>query len=72
MIAGHALPEFTASYAPDDVAIARALLDAAGPSRERLASIEASARDLIAAIRGAGGGFGGVEEMLREYALSTR
>jgi len=63
---------FDAPYAPDDAAIARTLLDAAAPSEHHLAAIEASARDLIAAIRGAGGGFGGVEEMLREYALSTR
>ena len=66
------IPIFDAPYAPDDVTIARTLLDAAGPSQPRMASIAARARDLITAIRSAGGGFGGVEEMLREYALSTR
>ena len=67
-----ALPQFDAPYAPDDVAIARTLLDAAGPSQSHLAVVETRARDLITAIRAHGGGFGGVEEMLREYALSTR
>ena len=69
MNAPQSLPEFRASYAPDDAAIARVLLDAAGPSEQHLAAIEARARDLITAIRAHGGGF---EEMLREYALSTR
>jgi RHH-type proline utilization regulon transcriptional repressor/proline dehydrogenase/delta 1-pyrroline-5-carboxylate dehydrogenase len=66
------LPQFQAPYAPDDVAIARRLLAAVPATDAREAAIERRARDLIEAIRRAGGGFGGVEEMLREYALSTR
>ncbi len=66
------VPRFDAAYAPDDVSLARTLLEAAGPSQPRIAAIEARARDLITAIRGTSSGFGGVEEMLREYALSTR
>ncbi len=66
------MPEFDAPYAPDDVALVRALLDEAAPAQARMAAVEAKARDLIGAIRAHGGGFGGVEEMLREYALSTR
>jgi RHH-type proline utilization regulon transcriptional repressor/proline dehydrogenase/delta 1-pyrroline-5-carboxylate dehydrogenase len=66
------LPQFQAAYAPDDIAIARRLLAAVPASDAREAAIERRARDLIEAIRRAGGGFGGVEEMLREYALSTR
>jgi RHH-type proline utilization regulon transcriptional repressor/proline dehydrogenase/delta 1-pyrroline-5-carboxylate dehydrogenase len=65
-------PQFRAPYAPDDVAIARALLAAPAMPPVREAAIESRARDLIGAIRSAGGGFGGVEEMLREYSLSTR
>ncbi|WP_088348086.1 MULTISPECIES: bifunctional proline dehydrogenase/L-glutamate gamma-semialdehyde dehydrogenase PutA [Rhodomicrobium] len=65
-------PSFVSAYAPDDVAIARRLLGAASTSPEGEAAIKARARDFIAAIRAGGGGFGGVEEMLREYALSTR
>ena len=63
---------FDAAYAPDDVAIARTLLGASVPGQLGMAAVESRARDLITAIRAHGGGFGGVEEMLREYALSTR
>jgi RHH-type proline utilization regulon transcriptional repressor/proline dehydrogenase/delta 1-pyrroline-5-carboxylate dehydrogenase len=66
------LPQFQAPYAPDDIAIARRLMAAVPSADAREAAIEKRARDLIEAIRRAGGGFGGVEEMLREYALSTR
>jgi RHH-type proline utilization regulon transcriptional repressor/proline dehydrogenase/delta 1-pyrroline-5-carboxylate dehydrogenase len=34
--------------------------------------VDATATRLIEAIRAAGGGFGGVEDMLREYSLSTK
>ncbi|NJM35290.1 MAG: bifunctional proline dehydrogenase/L-glutamate gamma-semialdehyde dehydrogenase PutA [Rhodomicrobium sp.] len=63
---------FNADYAPDDVEIARSLMAKAGVSRHNEAAVEARARDLIEAIRASGGGFGGVEEMLQEYSLSTR
>jgi RHH-type proline utilization regulon transcriptional repressor/proline dehydrogenase/delta 1-pyrroline-5-carboxylate dehydrogenase len=66
------MPEFEASYTPDDVLIARGLLDTLRRPAGRDGAIVSLARDLIAAIRASGGGFGGVEEMLREYALSTR
>ncbi len=66
------LPQFGAPYAPDDVAAACVLLDGMPIPPERIAAIETRARDLIEAIRAHGGGFGGVEEMLREYSLSTR
>ncbi len=65
------LPDFTAPYAGDDVAIARGLLRSVGGASGEAAATE-RARDLIGAIRAHGGGFGGVEEMLREYSLSTR
>ncbi len=63
---------FAAPYAEDDAAIAERLLADAGLSPEREARVDAEARALIGAIRAEAGGFGGVEEMLREYALSTK
>jgi RHH-type proline utilization regulon transcriptional repressor/proline dehydrogenase/delta 1-pyrroline-5-carboxylate dehydrogenase len=66
------LPVFSAPFAEDDSAIARRLLPASRlePARER--RVDETASRLIGAIRGKGGGLGGVEEMLREYALSTK
>jgi RHH-type proline utilization regulon transcriptional repressor/proline dehydrogenase/delta 1-pyrroline-5-carboxylate dehydrogenase len=72
MSTSHALPKFNAPYAPDDTAMARRLLSAAPAAPKVEAAIEDRARDLIEAIRAGGGGFGGVEEMLHEYSLSTR
>ncbi|HYY83578.1 MAG TPA: proline dehydrogenase family protein, partial [Beijerinckiaceae bacterium] len=67
-----ALPIFGAPYAEDDVVLARRLMAGAalGPERER--RVDATARPLVEAIRSPGGGLGGVEDMLREYALSTK
>src|SRR5215211_9300816 len=67
-----ALPIFGAPYAEDDVVLARRLMAGAalGPERER--RVDATARPLVEAIRSPGGGLGGVEDMLREYGLSTK
>ena len=65
-------PPFRAPFAPADETIARALLDKATLSPEREARIDVEATSLIEAIRAKTGGFGGVEELLREYSLSTR
>jgi RHH-type transcriptional regulator, proline utilization regulon repressor / proline dehydrogenase / delta 1-pyrroline-5-carboxylate dehydrogenase len=65
-------PHFTAPYAEDDVAIAHRLLPDATLASEREARIDKTARDLIRTIRAAGGGLGGVEELLQEYSLSTQ
>ena len=65
-------PPFRAPYAPADEAIARDLLAQATLSPEREARIDAEATQLIEAIRAKTSGFGGVEELLREYSLSTR
>src|SRR4051795_1866509 len=77
---GHAMPNipppFSAAYAPDDADIAARLLPSAhlGPPQE--ARIDRTATRLIEAIRKRddrlGGGLGGVEDMLREFALSTK
>jgi RHH-type proline utilization regulon transcriptional repressor/proline dehydrogenase/delta 1-pyrroline-5-carboxylate dehydrogenase len=63
---------FHAPYAEDDRRIAERLLARAhlAPAREK--RVDEQARRLIGAIRADRGGLGGVEEMLREYALSTR
>lgn len=66
------LAEFTAAYAPDDAALAAELLTTATLPPDREAQIDAIATDLISAIRGSEHGLGGVEAMLREFALSTK
>ena len=66
------LPPFSAPYAPDDRAIAAHLLKAAGLSAEQDARIDRTARRLIDAIRASDDRLGGVEDMLREFALSTK
>ena len=70
--AAAAIPAFAAPYAPDDAALIRAFiaetrLDAAAEQR-----IDRRATGLITAIRGSAGGIGGLEDFLREFALSTR
>ncbi len=66
------LPPFTALYAPDDGAMAARLVETAGLSAERENAIDRTATRLIEAIRGHDDRLGGVEDMLREFALSTR
>jgi RHH-type proline utilization regulon transcriptional repressor/proline dehydrogenase/delta 1-pyrroline-5-carboxylate dehydrogenase len=66
------LPAFTAPYAPDDIAIATQLLGASRLSSDRETRIDRTATRLIEAIRANDDRFGGVEDMLREFALSTK
>jgi RHH-type proline utilization regulon transcriptional repressor/proline dehydrogenase/delta 1-pyrroline-5-carboxylate dehydrogenase len=63
---------FNPPYAEDDGTIAARLLAGSRLSPEREGRIDHRATRLIEAIRARGGGLGGVEEMLREYALSTK
>jgi RHH-type proline utilization regulon transcriptional repressor/proline dehydrogenase/delta 1-pyrroline-5-carboxylate dehydrogenase len=65
-------PPFAAPYAPDDRVIATRLLGAAGLGAEQEQRIDRTARRLIEAIRANDDPLGGVEDMLREFALSTR
>src|SRR6195952_4998185 len=65
-------PQFTAPYAPDDGGIASRLLATARLSPEQDARIDRTARRLIGAIRAADDRLGGIEDMLREFALSTK
>jgi RHH-type proline utilization regulon transcriptional repressor/proline dehydrogenase/delta 1-pyrroline-5-carboxylate dehydrogenase len=66
------LPPFTAPYAPDDDLIAARLLETARPDAAQEARIDRTATRLIEAIRATGDRLGGVEDMLREFALSTK
>ncbi|MBY0298313.1 MAG: bifunctional proline dehydrogenase/L-glutamate gamma-semialdehyde dehydrogenase PutA [Methylobacterium sp.] len=66
------LPRFASPYAPDDADLARRFLSGAALGPEREARVDALARDLVAAIRAENGRLGGVEALLREYALSTK
>ena len=63
---------FRADYAPADELVAERLLAGSRLDAASEAAIDAQASRLIAAIRGRSGGFGGIDEILREYALSTR
>ena len=67
-----ALPPFEAAYAPDDALMAARLLEAGALSREQDARIDRTATRLIGAIRTNDDRLGGVEDMLREFALSTK
>ena len=71
---------FRAEFAPADEKLAQTLLAGARLSPECEARIDATASRMIASIRGKGhgkggrlgAGFGGIDEVLREYSLSTR
>src|SRR4051812_49539336 len=66
------MPQFTAPYAPDDSDLAARLLVTARLAPDREARIDRTARRLIGAIRTRDDRLGGVEDMLREFALSTK
>ena len=63
---------FNAPFAPDDLDLAQDLLSATRLDRTASEAVRGRARGLIEAIRSADRGLGGVEDFLREYALSTR
>ncbi|MBR1160368.1 bifunctional proline dehydrogenase/L-glutamate gamma-semialdehyde dehydrogenase PutA [Bradyrhizobium elkanii] len=63
---------FSAPYAPDDAAIAARLRQDAKLGAEAEAQIDRTATRLIEAIRANDDPLGGVEDMLREFALSTK
>ena len=67
------MPRFHASAdATDDITIAGRLLQRARLAPAREARIDETAEGLIGAIRGHATGVGGVEDLLREFALSSR
>ncbi|MGY2808581.1 bifunctional proline dehydrogenase/L-glutamate gamma-semialdehyde dehydrogenase PutA [Bradyrhizobium sp. USDA 4506] len=65
-------PPFSAPYAPDDAAIAARLRQDARIGAEAETRIDRAATRLIEAIRANDDPLGGVEDMLREFALSTK
>ncbi|CAN7441653.1 bifunctional proline dehydrogenase/L-glutamate gamma-semialdehyde dehydrogenase PutA [Bosea sp. LjRoot90] len=65
-------PVFHAPYAEDDAAIAGHLLSGGRRDPAAKARIDARATSLIDAIRTRKIGLGGIEELLREYSLSTK
>jgi RHH-type transcriptional regulator, proline utilization regulon repressor / proline dehydrogenase / delta 1-pyrroline-5-carboxylate dehydrogenase len=65
-------PPFSAPYAPDDRGIAVGLLQAARLDEAQERRIDGTATRLIEAIRADDDPLGGVEDMLREFALSTK
>ncbi|EAQ36886.1 delta-1-pyrroline-5-carboxylate dehydrogenase 3 [Nitrobacter sp. Nb-311A] len=65
-------PPFSVPYAPDDRPIAEQLLAEARLTPERETRIDRTARRLIDSIRQNDDPLGGVEDMLREFALSTK
>jgi RHH-type proline utilization regulon transcriptional repressor/proline dehydrogenase/delta 1-pyrroline-5-carboxylate dehydrogenase len=66
------IPPFAAPFAQDDAELARGLLARADAAPETEAKIDETAKRLISAIRQKHAGIGGVEEILREYSLSTK
>jgi len=68
----NAASSFSAPYSPDDTDIAAQLLRAAHLSAAQEARIDGTATRLIEAIRARDDRLGGIEDMLREFALSTK
>ncbi|WP_407176688.1 bifunctional proline dehydrogenase/L-glutamate gamma-semialdehyde dehydrogenase PutA [Bradyrhizobium sp. STM 3562] len=66
------LAPFTAAYTADDVPIARQLLAIARLDSEQERRIDGLATRLIEAVRTKDDRLGGVEDLLREFALSTK
>lgn len=65
-------PPFSPPYAPDDAMIAGRLRHDAGLGAKAEAKVDRTATRLIEAIRANDDPLGGVEDMLREFALSTK
>lgn len=70
--AADSAPVFHAPYAEDDAAIAGRLLASSRRDPLAKARIDARATSLVDAIRTRKVGLGGIEELLREYSLSTK
>ena len=65
-------PFFSAPYAPEDSQIAGRLLPVAPLGQEREKHIDRTATRLIESVRANDDPLGGVEDMLREFALTTK
>ncbi|MGY6250804.1 bifunctional proline dehydrogenase/L-glutamate gamma-semialdehyde dehydrogenase PutA [Bosea thiooxidans] len=71
-MAAPTIPPFRAPFAEDDGAVAGRLLTGSRRDPAAKARIDARATGLIEAIRTRKVGLGGIEELLREYSLSTK
>ena len=67
-----AIAPFAAAYAPDDAALIRRFIVETNLPDAAEKRIDERTTALIAAIRGHSGAIGGLEDFLREFALSTR
>ncbi|HVY20509.1 MAG TPA: L-glutamate gamma-semialdehyde dehydrogenase [Bauldia sp.] len=67
-----AVPPFSALYAPDDETLIRRYIAETHLDAVAEARIDKRATALIEAIRASAGSIGGLEDFLREFALSTR
>src|SRR5215510_2341488 len=72
MMLDSASQPFSAPFAPDDRAFAHGLLKAAHLTAEQDRRIDSTATRLIEAVRANDDRLGGVEDMLREFALTTK
>ena len=63
---------FTAAYGEDDVAIARRIWPTVEFGADGNKRVAYRATDLVRAMRDSRSGLGGIEELLREYSLSTK
>ena len=63
---------FTAAYAPDDIALAARLIETARLDPEQERGIDRTATILIDAVRARDDRLGGIEDLLHEFALSTK
>ncbi len=72
MMLDHVSQPFSAPFAPDDRAMAHALLKGTHFSAEQDGRIDRTATRLIEAVRANDDRLGGVEDMLREFALTTK
>jgi RHH-type transcriptional regulator, proline utilization regulon repressor / proline dehydrogenase / delta 1-pyrroline-5-carboxylate dehydrogenase len=72
MMLDSASQPFSAPFAPDDRAFAHGLLKAAHLTAEQDRRIDSTATHLIEAVRANDDRLGGVEDMLREFALTTK
>jgi RHH-type proline utilization regulon transcriptional repressor/proline dehydrogenase/delta 1-pyrroline-5-carboxylate dehydrogenase len=66
------IPGFSSAYAEDDEVLASRLLMAESLSVEQEQRVDVAARRLIEAIRTKGGRLGGIDDLLHEFALSSR
>ena len=66
------LPTFRAPFAPPDDELAKQLLADAARSSAAESRVDARARRLVEAIRAKTAGFGGIEDFLHAYSLSTK